>query len=540
MVDIKMFPKIEFAHEKNAPESKPIEILHGFRGTLMKHQQHGIDWMLAREAANPRGGIVADEMGMGQITSFIALIMAQKNACENFKEIREAKAILMLDTFKDKPGDFILAFSTLVVAPRSVVAKWQREIQRCVEPNKLKTYFFYKKKKEGNPRVLAGNDVVFTTYRCFETEMEKGNSPLMKIGWERVILDDAHHIKNGQSHLFKDCRGIPAMVRWASTGLPIQNKLKDLLSLLMFLQVDLEGKKGMWKRFVDSKGEKTTAEIDNIMQTLILRRKKEQIYPQTLPNEKKEAEIVPVELETFEKLCYQHVLKNSKNPSTKLLRLQEICGHLSLAKNAINLNVLKNDDNALDELEKKLGKISINDDNVMEANGEAVKAEDAFPKTFVSSKLKILEEKLGAACRANEKCVVVSEWVRMLEVVKIHLDRRGIAYTAITGDVHFKQRVKRYESFNRKGGPQVLLLSLTTDGNGFKLDAAKHVFFLDLHWNPAFEQQILARIDRQDVAIHKLVAKGTVDENILAMQAKKTSMAEKVLKKTLMGSILTK
>lgn len=119
--------------------------------------------------------------------------------------------------------------------------------------------------------------------------------------------------------------------------------------------------------------------------------------------------------------------------------------------------------------------------------------------------------------------VIVSQWSTMLDVVERHLRPRGICFTSITGKVLTKDRCAREESlptavifyrqermnsFNEHGrGAQVMLLSLTAGGVGLNLTGGNHLFLLDLHWNPALEQQACDRIYRigqtRDSFIHK-------------------------------------
>lgn len=193
------------------------------------------------------------------------------------------------------------------------------------------------------------------------------------------------------------------------------------------------------------------------------------------------------------------------------------------------------DDIALDELEQALGNISINDGAFfMDENGKKVTVDGVFLPTFMSSKIKVLCEKLDHVLELGDKCVIVSQWTSVLDIVEMHLKQRKVVYTSITGKILTKDRQERVDSFNqKKGGAQVMLLSLTAGGVGLNLIGGNHLFLVDLHWNPALEQQACDRIYRvgqqKDVFIHKLVAKDTIEQRVLDLQEQKTLLAKGVL-----------
>uniref|UniRef100_A0AC34R7Z9 Transcription termination factor 2 n=1 Tax=Panagrolaimus sp. JU765 TaxID=591449 RepID=A0AC34R7Z9_9BILA len=604
----------------DAPENQPTETPQGLNVDLMHHQKCGLTWMMFRESVVPRGGILADDMGLGKTLSLISLILAQKNARQNSEEVKKARKEAMLKAFKDDK-EVVAAFSTLVVAPASVIFQWEKEIKDRVQPGKLKTYVFHGAKRETDPNILGRYDIVITTYALIASELgektindeaassdeenefgrkkppkaknkkhiSKGNkSVLTKIGWERVILDEAHNIKNHKSLTSKGCCRLPAYTRWALTGTPIHNNLMDFYSLVKFLRVNPFGEEKMWKEFIMSNGRNSTEKLNALVKSLLLRRTKQQTCPVTqkplVGLKPKTFEVVQVHLQGLEEMCYQQMFEASKqkakqlieihgdirirrknpndvvknpflvghrevNMSDKfqgmsailmlLLRLRQACVHMSLTRNAVDLDAFKNDGGddsmALDELEKTFGNISISDAAcLMEENGKKVTVEDIFLPTFMSSKIKVLCEKLDKVLEIGDKCVIVSQWTSMLDIVEMHLKRRNVVYTSITGKVLTKDRQERVDCFNqKKGGAQVMLLSLTAGGVGLNLVGGNHLFLVDLHWNPALEQQACDRIYRvgqeKDVFIHKLVAKNTIEQRVLDLQEEKTKLAKGVL-----------
>ena len=269
----------------------------------------------------------------------------------------------------------IAAFSTLVVAPASVIYQWEKEIKDRVAPGKLKVYVFHGPNRETDPRFLARNDVVITTYSIISSELgekkakeddddsdedsfrgklklkvkqkkqisKNNKSVLTKIGWERVILDEAHNIKNRASLMSKGCCRIPAFCRWALTGTPIHNNLWDLYSLIKFLRVHPFGEEKMWKEFIIQSGRAGNERINALVKSLLLRRTKNQICPITnkplVGLNPRNFEHVEVNLEGLEYTCYQQMFEASKQKVKQIIDTQ---GDRPSNKNYKTGSVVKN------------------------------------------------------------------------------------------------------------------------------------------------------------------------------------------------------
>uniref|UniRef100_A0AC34R318 Uncharacterized protein n=1 Tax=Panagrolaimus sp. JU765 TaxID=591449 RepID=A0AC34R318_9BILA len=472
--------------------NETLDNLDGLKTKLLPHQKCGIVWMLHRENSFPRGGLLADEPGLGKTLALVSLILSQKNARENSSEIEAERMKAMGRTF-EKDTNLIRSFSTLVVAPASVILQWQNEINKNLEDGKLKTYVFEESEDETDPHILTCHDVVFTTYHNVVVDKKKENSVLTKIGWERVILDEAHHIRNCRSQSYKACCELPAHARWASSGTPIHKKVEDLISLFDFLQIKLVGR---------SKEEDIT-----ICKSIILRRTKDQIRPtsqkQTIPS-KLEMIQVSVQLDASERKCYES-FGWLKQPVLDMV-LQQACTHLFLTKHANHPGFF-----------------------------ERILHRRLFSRTFLSSKLKVLLEELAKMLELGQKCVVVSQWTAVLEMIEWHLNNKGIINTVITGGIHPRKRLARVDAFNHKSGQiKVLLMSMGDAGAGLNLTGANHLFIVDSDWNPALEEQAIGRIhcigQQETVVVHKLVVQDSIEQNVLELQAEKTLLVKEMFK----------
>jgi SNF2 family DNA or RNA helicase len=148
-----------------------------------------------------------------------------------------------------------------------------------------------------------------------------------------------------------------------------------------------------------------------------------------------------------------------------------------------------------------------------------------------SSKVLTLLEALETAVADGHKSLVFSQWTSLLNLVEPHLVAAGIGFTRLDGAT--RDRATVVKEFQDPSGPPVLLASLKAGGTGLNLTAADHVFILDPWWNPAAEDQAADRAHRigQDrpVMVYRLVAQGTVEERILALQGRKRQLADAAL-----------
>ncbi|XP_078512730.1 transcription termination factor 2 [Lissotriton helveticus] len=592
----------------------------GLKVPLLLHQKQALAWLLWREAQKPSGGILADDMGLGKTLTMIALILAQKKQ-QKVKEKEDKK----LEAWISKNDSSIVpSRGTLIICPASLIHHWKKEVERRVSSSKLKVYLFHGPNRERDSQTLADYDIVVTTYSLVAKEIpvmkEEGNSPakdldvedkalqcstLLRIAWARVILDEAHNIKNPKVQTSIAVCKLRAGTRWAVTGTPIQNNLLDMYSLLKFLRCSPFDEFKLWKNQVDNGSKKGGERLNILTKNLLLRRTKDQLDSTGKPLvllPQRRCEVHRLKLSEDEQSVYnvlfarsrstlQSYLKRhedkgkvqpqkSDNPfervaqefgssqqegqvSTQqppqgsstvhilslLLRLRQCCCHLALLKMTLDQMELKNEGITL-SLEEQLNALTLSEletpdpKSMVSLNGTSFKA-DLFENTRESSKISCLLLKLKAIRSSPDvqKSVIVSQWTSMLKIVAVHLKRIGLSYATIDGSVNPKLRMDMVEEFNTNPrGPQVMLVSLCAGGVGLNLIGGNHLFLLDMHWNPALEDQACDRIYRvgqlRDVVIHRFVCEDTVEGKIADLQEKKKELAKKVLSGT--GEAFTK
>ncbi|OTB00375.1 hypothetical protein M426DRAFT_26607 [Hypoxylon sp. CI-4A] len=189
---------------------------------LMEHQKVCLTWLMDQEEfPEKRGGILADTMGLGKTVQALALILARPSRDRTKK-------------------------TTLIVAPPALLHQWQEEIRSKVKPEyKLTTKILHGQSKKGmTVNRLLTYDVVLTTYGVITSEDKprKGRTskPLVLAPgafFHRVILDEAHKIKNRNSLAFPAVSKIKATYRLCMTGTPFMNKVEEIFPLISFLRI---------------------------------------------------------------------------------------------------------------------------------------------------------------------------------------------------------------------------------------------------------------------------------------------------------------
>ncbi|XP_030848390.1 transcription termination factor 2-like [Strongylocentrotus purpuratus] len=499
--------------------------------TLKSHQKHALAWLSWREAQkNPCGGILVDKTRLGYIQTMISLVLLKKQ--EAHKE-------------SENP-------CTLVICPASNMDQWAKEVERFCEPGQLKVYLYRGTNREISPEKLAKYDMVFASYNQVRSDLkpllkdDKGvkalkddeastgskNQPaFLRESWDRIILDEAHNIKNHIRQTAITICQLKATARWAVTGYPIQNNTMELFSLIRFLRCTPFDEYQVWKRQVENAGSTKLATLRILVKSLVLQRTKSSSGNPiaSLPKKKKKKkkkmkkEIHSICLSSEERNIYDQLVKQYRRTPYNLvnqLRLGQCCGHLSLLKELPDQESCETDG-------IKLGP----------GSGQVKPKTNLYQHSFLSAKIKFLIyglKKIRAAGPADRpiKTVLVSKSTKMLDVVASHLKKAKFKYWSIRGDIPPKKRFKAMRKFNNPGGREIMLLSMKARGRGLKLIRDNHIVFLDMHWNPVVEDQACDWIYRpgQTRSVHKFVCSNTIEEKVLQRQTEKRQLANDVLR----------
>ncbi|KAI8630511.1 SNF2 family N-terminal domain-containing protein [Xylariaceae sp. FL1651] len=281
------------------------------------------------EPAQFRGGIIADTMGLGKTLSMIALVASDLDARRDF----DAQA-------DDHFQSAIEVNSTLVIIPPPLLDTWDEQLAEHVFNNRLTWCRHHGKNKITSIEELNSQHMVLTTYHTVSAEWKAyknaQSSVLFSVRWRRLILDEAHFIRNSNSMMARAVYALLAHSRWAVSGTPVQNRLADLTSLLRFIQaVPYDDPKqfesdisSLWKSGED---EVAVKRLQHLSACLLLRRAKGTIE---LPPRKDL--LFPVDFLHDERLSYE-VLRQQALSSID----EAVSGHPSISKPNVYANALQ-------------------------------------------------------------------------------------------------------------------------------------------------------------------------------------------------------
>uniref|UniRef100_A0A8C1G6X1 Helicase-like transcription factor n=1 Tax=Cyprinus carpio TaxID=7962 RepID=A0A8C1G6X1_CYPCA len=144
------------------------------------------------------------------------------------------------------------ARATLIVCPLSVLSNWLDQFEQHIRADvTLKVYLYYGAERKRSVKLLSEQDVVLTTYNVLSSDFgNKANSPLHKVNWLRVVLDEGHVVRNPNALQSKAVLELQSERRWILSGTPIQNSLKDLYMLMSFLKLKPFDVKEWWSRII--------------------------------------------------------------------------------------------------------------------------------------------------------------------------------------------------------------------------------------------------------------------------------------------------
>ena len=440
--------------------------IEGLNGRLFAPYQHdGVKWMLGMEhqASGPKGGFLCDEMGLGKTVQLVATMLGNP-----------------------KPR-------TLIIVPKSIITQWSEEISKFAPGLRVAVF-------DGPDRVLDKTaDVTLAPYTLLVTK--EGTTPLHMVQWDRVILDEAHEIRNKGSKLFKSVCRLRTQIKWLVTGTPVFNSMQDFVSLCTFL--------GIPKNFVQGR----TKEIKDIY---ILRRTKDDLNERLrLPP----CYFENVELDMFpeERALYECVFNEAQDTIKDAF------------KNAVSLNA-KN----MVILECLLRARQCMIWPQMYLNGVAIKNETAPTRwTGRSNKMETLFRMIQE--HPDEKSLIFCQFRGEMNYIQRQLK---CPVFRIDGSVPKEERVKQIEGFKKVPGGAVFIIQIKSGGQGLNLQEATRVYITGPSWNPATELQAIGRSHRtgqtQTVNVKKLIYKEcdrfvSVEEEMMALQGHKSIVCSEVL-----------
>ena len=321
------------------------------------------------------GELTCLEMGLGKTIEMLSLMHSHRSEVSLQASERSFSSVANLPRLPKNSSSVEAApCTTLVVAPMSLLAQWESEAAKATSAGTLKTMVYYGSDKAANLQNLcceanaaSAPHLIITSYGVVLSEFNQvagrggdrgSHGGLFSLDFFRIILDEAHFIKNRQSKTAKACYELTAQHRWVLTGTPIVNRLEDLFSLVHFLRVEPWSNFSFWKTFITVPFEskdfiRALDVVQTVLEPLVMRRTKDMKTPDgqaLVPLPRRTIEIEELELSKQEREVYDYIFTRAKRTFNatmeagtllksyttifaQILRLRQSCCHPVLTRN---------------------------------------------------------------------------------------------------------------------------------------------------------------------------------------------------------------
>lgn len=429
-----------------------------------KYQQEAIEWGLYKEHSiyNENGtwvktlprGLIADEMGLG-------------------------KTIVMLSLIVGNP-----VLNTLIVVPSALLNQWKSLIKKWIGCD---VFVFHGKNSKTPPRELEEEFIVLTTYGMVSTRNKKSNwkSSLWGINWGRVIYDEAHHLRNQKSNKHLGALKVKAERQWYMSGTPIQNSERDLVSLCKLM--------GIWEKIKANPKYAT-----DILTPYVKLRTKVGVG----------IELEPANISTV-------LVEDYESPEEKSL-ISSVHSCLSFSEitqeNADDFIRYIEGDSMLPMLVRArqsciMPHMVSNYAKSLQSNGN-IPDDVKIKKIHTHTKINLIVENIKKEKKEYRRCLVFCFYIEEMNYLKaVLVNKYGMDVKMLNGRTKHKDR-KTIPTLN----PDVLIVQIQSCCEGLNLQQFSTVIFTSPHWNPAVEDQAIARAHRigqtQEVRVFKYITAG--------------------------------
>jgi superfamily II DNA or RNA helicase len=474
-----------------------IEIPSSLNAILREYQKQGLLWLQVLRSCS-MGGCLADDMGLGKTIQTLAMLLYDA-------EQRKVNGLIASEL-----GITQMGHTSLLVVPTSLLFNWQREVKRFAPS--LSIYQFTGPNRTRSITELVNYDIVLTTYGVLRNDIDL----LKDVRFNYTILDESQTIKNPASKVYRSAMLLKAKHYLSLSGTPIENSLTDLWAQLNFLNRGMLGSlKSFREEFIwpieKGKDEKSRKRLKELVQPFILRRNKHQVAPE-LPQITEQ--IIFCSLAEEQKAIYEKEKSEIRN---HILENIDSIGYsqsaISILRGLTRLRQISNHPSMLDEYQ----------------NSNSGKF-DEIARTIET----LVEE--------NHKILIFSSFVKHLRIIENHLVENSIGYQMLIGSTTNRQQI--VDRFQNDTTTQVFLISIKAGGVGLNLTAADYILVLDPWWNPAVENQAIARAHRigQDkrVFVYRFISVDTVEEKIQRLQESKLLLSEEFVNNSNPLSVISK
>ncbi|KAI1936080.1 DNA-dependent ATPase protein rad54 [Ophidiomyces ophidiicola] len=508
----------------------PVVIDPRLAKVLRPHQVEGVKFLYrcttGLMAPNANGCIMADEMGLGKTLQCITLLWTL------LKQSSEA----------GKPT----LQKVVIACPATLVGNWANELVKWLGKDAINPFVIDGKasKEELTTQlrqwaIASGRQVVRPVIIVSYETLRLNVGELKDTSIGLLLCDEGHRLKNGDSQTFTALNSLNVTRRVLLSGTPIQNDLSEYYSLLNFVNPGVLGNRNEFhKRFEmpilrgrdadgseeeRKKGDECLAELLSIVNKFIIRRSND-ILSKYLPV--KYEHVVFCNLAPFQVDLYNHFIQSpdiksllrgkGSQPLKAIGILKKLCNHPDLVNLPVDLP----------------GSQSFFPDDYTPPDS---RGRDREVKSWYSGKMMVLDRMLARIRQdTNDKIVLISNYTQTLDLFERLCRGRTYGCLRLDGTMNVKKRQKLVDKFNDPDGEEfVFLLSSKAGGCGINLVGANRLVLFDPDWNPAADQQALARVwrdgQKKDCFVYRFIATGSIEEKIFQRQSHKQLLSSCVV-----------
>lgn len=490
---------------------------------LRPHQVEGVRFLYrcttGQVHPEANGCIMADEMGLGKTLQCITLLWT----------------LLKQSGELGKP----MINKAIITCPSSLVNNWANELVKWLGEGKCRPLVISESKTKKDKistvkRWGAAQGKIINPVLIISYESLRDLSKVLKASPIGLLLcDEGHRLKNSSSQLFKALSSLTVTRRVILSGTPIQNDLSEYYSLLDFANPGLLGTPNEFRRHYElpilrgrdadasdkerELSDEKVAEFWKIVSKFTIRRTND-ILTKYLPV--KYEHVVFCKLAPLQEALYNVFLTSPEiktllrgqgsQPLKAITLLKKLCNH----PNLLNLpKDLEGCDSILPSGYSNSGKVDAS----------------------YSGKFMVLARMLARIKKeTKDKIVLISNYTQTLDVFEAFCQQNQYGVIRLDGSMNTSKRQTLVDRFNDPQGDEfVFLLSSKAGGCGLNLIGANRLVLFDPDWNPAADQQALARVwrdgQKKDCFIYRFISSGTIEEKIFQRQSHKQSLSNCVV-----------
>lgn len=511
-----------FKRPKKAPPGEQLVdvVLDPILGRQLRdHQKEGVKFLyecvMGLRDGN-EGCILADDMGLGKTLQTIALLWT---------------LIKQNPVYKKAP----VVKKALVVCPAGLIDNWKQEFRKWLGRDKLGVYVFDDKRSQLRNFDGKSFNVMIIGYERLRQVADE----LTDRGIDIVICDEGHRLKSIQNKSAKAITSLNTAKRVILSGTPIQNDLNEFFAMVNFVN---DGCLGSQKAFLKDfetpimrsrqpnasqkdidRGEEASAELARTTSPFILRRTAD-ILAHYLPPKTEYVLFcnpTPEQASIYRQVLKSPMFVNALGSSETALQL------ITILKKLCNSPSLMRPKPDVEDATK---------DSLSVLNSMLPSNLSRYYTNIASTKIRLLDDLLQQIrTHTNDKVVLVSNYTSTLNLMENLLTNSGLPYLRLDGSIPASKRQDLVNQFNRTPATThfAFLLSAKAGGVGINLIGANRLVLFDVDWNPAIDDQAMARIHRQGqkkpCKIYRFLVKGGLEEKIWQRQVVKRGLADSIM-----------